>query len=93
MQLYKIAAFKEADQFLQLVAHARGKLRKGGTPDMVLAAKVVLQVGVCREGREGMGAHKCYFFNARFVVQQQPGNPFSNSNRAGGRHFTFGAGS
>ena len=44
MQLYKIAVFAGADQFLQHVAHVRGKLRKGGTPDMVSAAKVVLQV-------------------------------------------------
>ena len=46
MQLYKIPAFADggADKFLQHVAHARGKLRKGGVPDMVGAAKVVLQV-------------------------------------------------
>jgi len=44
MQLYKIAAFQDPDQFLQHVAHARGKLRKGGVPDMPAAAKVVLQV-------------------------------------------------
>lgn len=44
MQLYKIAAFESPDQFLQLVAHARGKLRKGGIPDMPASAKVVLQV-------------------------------------------------
>jgi hypothetical protein len=44
MQLYKIASFLDADQFLMLVAHSRGKLRKGGIPDMQAAAKVVLQV-------------------------------------------------
>ncbi len=45
-QLYKIAGFGgSADQFLMHVAHARGKLRKGGTPDLPSAAKVVLQVG------------------------------------------------
>ncbi len=44
-ELYKIGNFKSADQFLQLVAHARGKLRKGGVPDMISAAKVTLQVG------------------------------------------------
>eukprot|EP00195_Chlamydomonas_chlamydogama_P013468 CAMPEP_0202909350 /NCGR_PEP_ID=MMETSP1392-20130828/49079_1 /ASSEMBLY_ACC=CAM_ASM_000868 /TAXON_ID=225041 /ORGANISM="Chlamydomonas chlamydogama, Strain SAG 11-48b" /LENGTH=620 /DNA_ID=CAMNT_0049599071 /DNA_START=76 /DNA_END=1938 /DNA_ORIENTATION=- len=43
MQLYKVAAFKGAEEFLQLVAHARGKLRKGGTPDMRAAARLVLQ--------------------------------------------------
>lgn len=43
MQLYKVAAFKDADQFLQLVAQVRGKLRKGGTPDMQSSARVVLQ--------------------------------------------------
>ena len=44
MQLYKIAVFAGADQFLQHVAHVRGKLRRGGTPDLVSAAKVGLQV-------------------------------------------------
>ena len=46
MQLYKIPSFADggADKFLQHVAHARGKLRKGGVPDMPAAAKVVLQV-------------------------------------------------
>lgn len=43
MQLYKISAFKGADQFLQQVAQVRGKLRKGGTPDMQASARVVLQ--------------------------------------------------
>ena len=43
MQLYKISSFKDADQFLQHVAHVRGKLRKGGTPDMQASARVVLQ--------------------------------------------------
>ncbi|KAG1674431.1 hypothetical protein FOA52_012959 [Chlamydomonas sp. UWO 241] len=41
--LYKIMPFTGADHFLQLVAAARGKLRKGGIPDMVAAAKVTLQ--------------------------------------------------
>lgn len=43
MALYKIGAFKGPDDFLQLVALQRGKLRKGGTPDMPAAARVVLQ--------------------------------------------------
>lgn len=34
MELYKVAAFGGAEQFLQLVATARGKLKKGGTVDM-----------------------------------------------------------
>ena len=33
--LYKVAGFSEsADKFLQLVAAARGKLKKGGTVDV-----------------------------------------------------------
>ena len=34
----------ETEKFLQLVAMARGKLKKGGVPDMKVAARVVLQV-------------------------------------------------
>jgi hypothetical protein len=32
------------DQFLQHIAAARGKLKKGGIPDMLAAARIVLQV-------------------------------------------------
>jgi len=37
------ASFAAADCFLQRVALVRGKLRRGGTPDVVAAAKLVLQ--------------------------------------------------
>lgn len=43
MKVYKLPAFKDCDDFLQQVALARGKLKKGGVPDMVAAARVVLQ--------------------------------------------------
>lgn len=44
MVLYKIGAFGTAEEMLQHIATARGKLRKGGTPDMKAAARIVLQV-------------------------------------------------
>ncbi len=44
MTVYKIPSFKTADELLAAVAGARGKLRRGGTPDMRAAAKIVLQV-------------------------------------------------
>jgi hypothetical protein len=34
MQLYKVPAYSGAEQFLQHVAQARGKLKKGGTVDV-----------------------------------------------------------
>jgi len=43
MTLYKIPTFKTADELLAAVAGARGKLRKGGVPDMRAAARIVLQ--------------------------------------------------
>ncbi|KAL4451438.1 hypothetical protein ABPG77_009510 [Micractinium sp. CCAP 211/92] len=43
MTIYKVAAFKSADQFLQLVAQARGKLKRGGAVDTAAAARIVLQ--------------------------------------------------
>lgn len=36
--------FTTCDEFLQLIAQARGKLRRGGVPDMAAAARIVLQV-------------------------------------------------
>ena len=43
MAIYKVPAFESTDQFLQHIALARGKLKKGGTVDIQAAAKVVLQ--------------------------------------------------
>lgn len=43
MTIYKIAGFSSTDEFLQLIALARGKLKKGGTADTQAAAKIVLQ--------------------------------------------------
>ena len=43
MTIYKVPTFDSTDQFLQHVALARGKLKKGGTVDVQAAAKVVLQ--------------------------------------------------
>ena len=42
MTVYNIPAFAGADEFLQRVAMARGKLQRGGTADMVAAARLVL---------------------------------------------------
>jgi len=41
-QVYKIEAYSSADDFLQKVAVKRGKLKKGGVPDSLLAAKSVI---------------------------------------------------
>ncbi|PNW75595.1 hypothetical protein CHLRE_12g533050v5 [Chlamydomonas reinhardtii] len=43
MVLYKISSFSAPEEFLQLVSLARGKLRRGGTPDAAAAARIVLQ--------------------------------------------------
>lgn len=43
MSIYKVAGFSSADEFLQHIANARGKLKKGGTADLQAAAKIVLQ--------------------------------------------------
>mmetsp|Transcript_16355 Transcript_16355/g.53441 ORF Transcript_16355/g.53441 Transcript_16355/m.53441 type:complete len:641 (+) Transcript_16355:25-1947(+) len=43
MQVYNIPRFSNPDEFLRHVAAARGKLKKGGVPDTVAAARVVLQ--------------------------------------------------
>ena len=42
MLVYKIPAFQTPDQFLAHIAKSRGKLFKGGAPDMISAARVVL---------------------------------------------------
>ncbi|GFR43831.1 hypothetical protein Agub_g4952, partial [Astrephomene gubernaculifera] len=43
MMLYKIQTFSTPEEFLHLIALARGKLRRGGTPDSPAAARIVLQ--------------------------------------------------
>ena len=42
MTVYNIPAFAGADEFLQRVATARGKLQRGGTADVAAAARLVL---------------------------------------------------
>jgi len=42
MEEYRIARFTNATEFLVLVAQKRGKLLKGGVPDQVSAAKMVI---------------------------------------------------
>ncbi|GAQ85196.1 GTP-binding family protein [Klebsormidium nitens] len=42
MSIYKIAKFKDVDEFLRAVAASRGKLKKGGVPDITGTARVVL---------------------------------------------------
>jgi hypothetical protein len=41
--MYKVGAYEGVDGFLQQVAQARGKLRKGGAVDIGAAARIVLQ--------------------------------------------------
>jgi nuclear GTP-binding protein len=43
MQLYRIGPFTSAESMLAHIATARGKLRKGGAPDITVAARIVLQ--------------------------------------------------
>jgi|TARA_B110000977_G_scaffold82119_1_gene109698 nuclear GTP-binding protein len=42
MLMYKIGTFDDVDAFLRNVAAVRGVLKKGGVPDMLAAARVVL---------------------------------------------------
>ena len=42
VSIYKIPSFNSADEFLQNVATARGKLKKGGIIDVDAAARIVL---------------------------------------------------
>lgn len=42
VSIYKIPNFDSADEFLQNVATARGKLKKGGIIDVDSAARIVL---------------------------------------------------
>jgi len=41
-QAFKISTFSTPEEFLQLVAVKRGKIRKGGVPDTTMAAKSVI---------------------------------------------------
>ena len=42
MLMYKTSKFEDVDDFLRQVGRIQGKLKKGGVPDMVAAARVVL---------------------------------------------------
>lgn len=42
--IYHTDEFDTAEKFLELLALSRGKLKRGGIPDMVAVAKMVLQV-------------------------------------------------
>jgi nuclear GTP-binding protein len=44
--LYSIAAFSDTAEFLSSVAVRRGKLGRGGVPDLIGAARAVLQVDI-----------------------------------------------
>lgn len=50
--LYKIPSFDSVDDFLQIVATVRGKLKKGGIVDIESAARIVLH-----DWNEGMLIH------------------------------------
>jgi len=43
MQLYKISEYNNADEFISHVAHKRGKIKKGGVPNLIAAARTVLK--------------------------------------------------
>ncbi len=43
MRVYRIPAFKDADEFIRHVAQVRGKLRRGGLADTIGAARLILQ--------------------------------------------------
>eukprot|EP00127_Corallochytrium_limacisporum_P000977 Clim_evm61s33 gene=Clim_evmTU61s33 len=43
MERYNIPEYRDAHSFLALIARKRGKLRKGGVPDIVAAGKLILQ--------------------------------------------------
>lgn len=53
-KLYQVSDFNSADQFLQQLAAARGKLKKGGLPNTDVVARMVLQVCVLRREEEVM---------------------------------------
>jgi nuclear GTP-binding protein len=52
VSLYKIPSFESVDDFLQIVATVRGKLKKGGIVDIDAAARIVLH-----DWNEGMSTH------------------------------------
>lgn len=65
MSIYNLAAYNTVDDFLQKVAGARGKLKKGGILDTEAAAKIVLH-----DWNEGMfpkshTTHVVYLFYSR----------------------------
>lgn len=43
MEVYKVARFEGAEEFVRSVAVARGRLKKGGIPDTMAAARLVLK--------------------------------------------------
>lgn len=43
MQLYKISEYGSADEFVSHVAHKRGKIKKGGVPNLIAAARTILK--------------------------------------------------
>lgn len=42
--VYNIQQIQTADEFLEVLANTRGKLKRGGVPDKEAVAKIVLQV-------------------------------------------------
>ena len=42
MLMYKVGKFEDVDDFLRQVGRLQGKLKKGGVPDMLAAARIVL---------------------------------------------------
>ena len=42
MSLYKLPKFSSVDDFLQKIASIRGKLKKDGVEDTIVAARIVL---------------------------------------------------
>lgn len=49
MQIYHIAAYGSPEEFISHVAHKRGKIKKGGVPDLTAASKSILKDWVTGE--------------------------------------------
>lgn len=43
MQLYKISEYSSPDEFASHVAHKRGKIKKGGVPNLIAASRTILK--------------------------------------------------
>jgi hypothetical protein len=47
IEMYQISEFSNTIEFLQQIGRRFGKVKKGGVPDILAAARIILQVCVC----------------------------------------------